>query len=84
MSSRNLFTGTLLLLLASMTMGCASSQPPSLDREQLQASLREPCPNLAPPTDGRRETMLKWSTNTAQAYRECQSRHRRTVEAWPK
>ena len=50
---------------------------------RLQASLREPCPDLAPPADGSRAAMLRWSVNTARAYRECQAKHRRTVEAWP-
>lgn len=72
-----------LVSSALMTTGCASleqqSEPP-----QLQASLREPCPDLLEPADGGRATMLRWSIDTAKAYRECQSRHRRTVEAWPK
>jgi hypothetical protein len=27
--------------------------------------------------------MLRWGVATAEAYRECQSRHQRLVEAWP-
>jgi hypothetical protein len=68
---------------ALMLTACASSPTPS-PAPALQASLREPCPDLAPPQDGSRASMLRWSVNTARAYRECQSRHRRTVEAFPK
>jgi hypothetical protein len=63
--------------------GCASS-PSQSEPPQLQASLRQPCPDLAPPTDGGRAAMLRWSVETVRLYRECQSRHARTVEAWPR
>jgi hypothetical protein len=62
---------------------CAHYEAPST-APTLQASLRESCPDLAEPRDGSRGTMLRWSVATVKAYRECQARHRRTVEAWPK
>jgi len=68
--------------VALFLSGCASFGLPSA-QPQLQASLREPCPDLLPPVDGSRGAILRWSVDTAKAYRECQSRHRRTVEAWP-
>ncbi|MBE2261589.1 MAG: hypothetical protein IAE92_02535 [Burkholderiaceae bacterium] len=47
------------------------------------ASLRQPCPDLNQPADGTGASVLKWSLATVHAYRECQSRHRRLVQAWP-
>lgn len=70
------------MAFASMTTACALSAPPS-QPPQLQASLREPCPDLAEPADGTRATILRWMVDAARMYRECQSRHRRTVQAWP-
>ncbi len=81
MLSKSLFT--LVLSSALMTMGC-TSLPLQSEPTPLQASLREPCADLSPPTGGSRAQILKWSVETARLYRECQSRHRRTVEAWPK
>lgn len=63
-------------------MGCASS-PTQSEAPTLQASLRQPCPDLLPPADGSRASVLRWSVATVRAYRECQAKHRRTVEAWP-
>ncbi len=75
---------TLLLLLLAWTMqGCANLKPPSQDPPLLQASLREPCADLMPPNGGSRAEMLRWSVETATLYRECQSKHARTVEAFP-
>lgn len=36
------------------------------------------------PADGTGAAVLRWSISTAELYRECQSRHRRLVEAWPR
>lgn len=75
---------TLLASLLVLTMtGCASFARPS-QAVPLQADLREPCPDLEEPTGGTRAEMLRWSTETVHAYQECQSKHRRVVEAWPK
>jgi hypothetical protein len=50
----------------------------------LEASLRQPCPDLLPPADGTAGTVLRWMVDTTEAYAVCQSRHARAVEAWPK
>lgn len=73
----------MLLLAASMLTACASS-PTLSEAPVLQASLRQPCPDLLPPSDGTKAAMLRWSVDVVRAYRECQSKHRRTVEAWPR
>jgi hypothetical protein len=36
------------------------------------------------PADGTGRAVLRWSVETVRLYRECQDRHRATVEAWPK
>ena len=61
---------------ASLTAPSGPSQPP--------ANLRQPCPDLNLPADGTGAAVLRWAIGTAEAYRECQSRHLRLVEAWPK
>lgn len=58
---------------------CAHS--PITSTVRIQASLREPCPNLTKPADGTGEEMFLWALLTVKAYRECQSRHQRLVEA---
>lgn len=73
----------LTAMCALMLQGCASSNLQS-EAPQLQASLRQPCPQLQPPGDGTGETMLRWSVDLARMYRECRDRHARTVEAFPK
>jgi hypothetical protein len=35
-------------------------------------------------SDGTGATVLKWIVTTVQSYQDCQDRHRRLVEAWPK
>lgn len=47
----------------------------------IPASLRQPCPDLIEPVDGTAGAVLRWGVATARMYRECQDRHRRTVEA---
>jgi hypothetical protein len=79
MWSKNRFTW---MALALMLPGCSSLPTPSAP-PPLQASLRQPCVQVQPPANGSRAVMLRWSVDMARAYRECQSRHRRTVEAWP-
>jgi hypothetical protein len=75
---RSLFIATCVW----MTTACASLVTQSPD-PTLEASLRQPCPDLPPLADGTAATVLRWITETAEAYEVCQSRHARTVEAWP-
>jgi len=65
-----------------MLTACASSGVRSVDPPP--ASLSQPCPDLQAPSDGTGGTLLRWSIRTVEAYRVCQSRHQRLVEAWPK
>jgi hypothetical protein len=51
---------------------------------QPPASLRQPCPDLSQLNDGTGAALLRWGVVTARLYRECQSRHKELVEAWPK
>ena len=76
MWSKSLFT----VLSAWMLTACASSVQPST-MPQIPASLRQPCPPLTHPADGTGAAVLRWSADTALAYRECASRHRALVEA---
>ena len=46
-----------------------------------QANLRQRCPDLQLLADGTAETILRWVVDTARAYRICQDRHGRLVEA---
>ena len=68
------------LLFAFLLTGCASLQTPSAP-PLVPASLREPCPQLQPPTDGSGATLLRTFVEWATAYRECASRHQALVEA---
>lgn len=70
-----LFTATCAL----MTTGCASSTPPS--EAPIQASLRQPCPDLQSLEGTTGADVLPWAMVTVKAYRVCQDRHRRLVEA---
>lgn len=78
MSLKNLCTAMFALTMT----GCASlSEPPDLPA--IPANLRLECPPVAPPNDGKGATIMKWSVSLIELYRECQSRHKRLVEAWP-
>lgn len=84
MSLKNRFTRVLMLLLALTLTACGSLPKLQPDAAQLQASLREPCPPLDPPTGGSRAEVLRWIVETSAMYYECKSKHARTVEAWPR
>ena len=73
---KKLFTAMCVLTMTA----CASLTPPSTP-PPLQASLRQPCPDLPPLTDGIGATALRWMTGTARMYRECQAAQARGVEA---
>jgi hypothetical protein len=75
---------SMLMVACALMLTACGNLPLQPEAPLLQASLREPCPDLSPPADGTRASVLHWSIDTAQAYRECQSKHRRTVEAFPK
>jgi hypothetical protein len=66
-----------------MLTACSSLPPPS-PAATLPANLATPCPGLPPLSDGTGATVLKWIVTTVQSYQDCQDRHRRLVEAWPK
>ena len=70
-------------MCALMLTACASCPQP-LAPKPPPANLRTPCPDLVAPADGTGATLLPWSIATVMQYRECQSRHRRLLEAWPK
>lgn len=78
--SKSLFTAT---LCASILTGCGHYAPPSVI-EPPPANLRQPCADLAMPANGSAKAVLRWSVDTAEAYRICQNRHRELVYAWPK
>lgn len=48
---------------------------------QLQASLRERCPDLPKPAAGDGATMLRWGIAVIRLYNECADRHDATVRA---
>ena len=75
------FTGIALVL---MMMGCAPSMPLSTEPTAIPANLATPCPSLPLVRDGQAGTVLRWGAQVIEQYAECQSRHRRLVEAWPK
>lgn len=71
----------ILLISSVLTMqGCAQLKP-LVEPPRLQASLRQPCPDLEPLEDGKRATVLAWIVGAKTAYVVCQSRHLRAVEA---
>lgn len=75
-----LFTGMCALILTA----CGSSMPLLPDSSQPPANLRQPCPDLQQLSDGTGGAVLKWGVGAAHQYRECQDRHRKLVEAWPR
>lgn len=70
---------TCALLLA----GC-NSLPTLPEPQDIPPSLETLCPPLQPPSDGTGAAMLNWGVQTIELYAECQSRHKRLVQAWPK
>lgn len=75
-----------LLIAALILSGCAPSTPlliPST-KPELDASLAKPCRELSKP-QADYDAWLNWLLDDVlPAYGECASRHRKTVEAWPK
>lgn len=72
-----------LILVPVFLLGC-SSLPTQPELPAIPPSLATPCPPLRPPGDGTGGVVLKWGIQIIEQYAECQSRHRRLVEAWPK
>lgn len=64
-----------LALLSAWTLMACASLPPQSPAVPMPPSLLQPCQDLALPNDGSRAAMLRWATDTALAYRECQARH---------
>ncbi len=64
-------------------MGCGVFKPPS-DLPEIPANLATPCPPLQQIDSGDAGSLLKWGVVSVKQYAECQSRHKRLVEAWPK
>lgn len=61
-----------------MTTGCASL---SAQSKKQPANLTAPCPELPKPLNPTGAEILKWSLETVQAYKDCQLKHKRLVEA---
>ena len=76
-------SSTAIVLALTMT-ACAAPKQPSPPPTALQASLRQPCPPLPVLPDGTAATALRWIGQASKLYGECASRHRETVEAWPR
>ena len=47
----------------------------------MQASLRQPCPDLQPLADSTGATLLRWALASVRDYRVCQDRHAALVDA---
>lgn len=54
------------------------------DLPEIPANLATPCPPLPQIDSGDAGPMLKWGVVSTKQYADCQSRHKRLVEAWPK
>jgi hypothetical protein len=74
-------TGLCTLTLALTTTGCATPMPPSQERSPLPANLTAPCPNLTPLDGPSGASVLRKLVEVAEAYYECQRRHRALAEA---
>lgn len=73
-----------IVIAAVLTLqGCSIFKPPS-DLPEIPANLATLCPPLQQIESGDAGSMLKWGVVSAKQYAECQSRHKRLVEAWPK
>ena len=79
MSLKNLSIAIFALILT----GCALT-PPQSEPQEIPANLATPCQPLQHLNDGTGGAVLKWSLAAAKQYADCQSRHKRLVEAWPK
>ena len=70
--------------LALILQGCASSNPLSPEPTEIPANLATACPQGPQLRDGQSGTVLRWGAQLIEQYAECQSRHARLVQAWPK
>lgn len=73
---RSLFTAMLVLMMT----GCANLTPRS-EPAPIQASLRQPCPELDPLSDITGKAVLKWSVATVKAYRLCADKMDALIDA---
>lgn len=65
-------------------MGCQHSMPLLPEPTEIPANLAAPCPNLPQIRNGESGTVLRWGAQIVEQYAQCQNRHKRLVEAWPK
>lgn len=68
-------------VIALMLTGCGSSAPLLPERAPVPANLTSPCPDQRPPESATGEALVTSLTELAIAYRACQRKHRRLVEA---
>ena len=75
----------LLLAPVLMTMGCATSTPPSVAYQPPAppADLAAPCADLPLISDGQAQTVALWIVDTVEQYHDCKARHAGMVRAWP-
>lgn len=69
-----------IAILVSMVTACGSSQP-ILQREALQANLRQPCPDLPSLDAADGKTVFLWSRSVVGLYNLCSDLHDKTVQA---
>ena len=69
------------LVLALALAGCGHNEA-SGNREPLAANLKEPCPDWPLLTAGTGNVVAPYILLTKSTYLECQSKHKRTVEAY--
>ena len=63
---------------------CQHSMPLLPEPTEIPANLAAPCPNLPQIRNGESGTVLRWGAQIVEQYAQCQNRHKRLVEAWPK
>ena len=73
---------SLCIAAIALTMAaCASSTKPLPTATELPPDLAQPCPDLPVSTGKDGKTVLRWAVDVVYLYRDCQARHRATVEA---
>ena len=83
--SRRWWTGTLTVMFtatfASMLTACGTPMQPLPDKLPLPANLTNPCPDLAPLSDGSGASVLRKVIEVSEQYYDCQRKHRALVDA---
>nr|WP_288384731.1 hypothetical protein [uncultured Acinetobacter sp.] len=60
-------------------MGCQNSAV--LLKQNIQANLKQPCPDLSDLESGQGKAVLLWSIDTVAKYNECKARHGALIKA---